>query len=108
MGRIAVSISHESEFAVAVAFGVRTAGGKYVFPLDIDARLDDRDYAVAYELGATLEAAGSAAALSMGGRMNCATTSPETMTMSTQRKIFFMFFPSEWRTTRPRPRPVVR
>jgi holo-[acyl-carrier protein] synthase len=46
MGRIAVSISHESEFAVAVAFGVRTAGGKYVFPLDIDARLDDREQAL--------------------------------------------------------------
>lgn len=43
MGRIAVSISHEAEFAVAVAFGVRTAGGRYVFPLDIDARLDDRE-----------------------------------------------------------------
>ncbi len=43
MGRIAVSISHEAEFAVAVAFGVRTAGGKYVFPLDIDARLDERE-----------------------------------------------------------------
>jgi len=43
MGRIAVSISHEAEYAVAVAFGVRTAGGKYVFPLDIDARLDDRE-----------------------------------------------------------------
>jgi len=46
MGRIAVSISHESDFAVAVAFGVRTAGGKYVFPLDIDARLDDREQAL--------------------------------------------------------------
>jgi holo-[acyl-carrier protein] synthase len=43
MGRIAVSISHESDYAVAVAFGVRTAGGRYVFPLDIDARLDDRE-----------------------------------------------------------------
>ena len=43
MGRIAVSITHESEFAVAIAFGVRTAGGKYVFPLDIDQRLDDRE-----------------------------------------------------------------
>jgi holo-[acyl-carrier protein] synthase len=43
MGRIAVSITHEAEFAVAVAFGVRAAGGKYVFPLDIDARLDDRE-----------------------------------------------------------------
>ena len=43
MARIAVSISHEAEYAVAVAFGVRTAGGRYVFPLDIDARLDDRE-----------------------------------------------------------------
>jgi len=43
MGRIAVSITHESDYAVAVAFGVRTAGGRYVFPLDIDDRLDDRE-----------------------------------------------------------------
>ena len=43
MGRVAVSISHEAEFAVAVAFGVRTAGGRYVFPLDIEARLDDQE-----------------------------------------------------------------
>jgi holo-[acyl-carrier protein] synthase len=43
MGRIAVSISHESDFAVAVAFGVRAAGGRYVFPLDIDDRIDDRE-----------------------------------------------------------------
>jgi hypothetical protein len=43
MERIAVSISHEHEYAVAIAFGVRTAGGRYVFPLDIDARLDDRE-----------------------------------------------------------------
>ena len=43
MDRIAVSISHEAEYAVAVAFGVRSAGGRYVFPLDIEARLDDRE-----------------------------------------------------------------
>lgn len=43
MGRIAVSISHEAEYAVAVAFGIRTAGGRYVFPLDIDERLDERE-----------------------------------------------------------------
>jgi holo-[acyl-carrier protein] synthase len=43
MDRIALSISHESDYAVAIAFGVRTAGGRYVFPLDIDARLDDRE-----------------------------------------------------------------
>jgi len=43
MVRIAVSISHEADYAVAIAFGVRTAGGRYVFPADIDARLDDRE-----------------------------------------------------------------
>jgi holo-[acyl-carrier protein] synthase len=43
MGRIAISITHESDYAVAVAFGVRTAGGRYVFPLDIDERLDERE-----------------------------------------------------------------
>jgi len=43
MGRIALSITHESDYAVAIAFGVRTAAGKYVFPPDIDDRLDDRE-----------------------------------------------------------------
>jgi len=43
MERIAVSITHESDYAVAVAFGVRTAGGRYVFPLDIEQRLDERE-----------------------------------------------------------------
>src|SRR3954469_4262433 len=43
MERIAVSISHEADYAVAIAFGVRTAGGRYVFPPDIEARLDDRE-----------------------------------------------------------------
>jgi holo-[acyl-carrier protein] synthase len=43
MDRIAVSISHESDYAVAIAFGVRTAGGRFVFPLDIEERLDDRE-----------------------------------------------------------------
>jgi holo-[acyl-carrier protein] synthase len=43
MERIAVSISHERDYAVAIAFGIRTTGGAFVFPLDIDARLDDRE-----------------------------------------------------------------
>ncbi len=43
MGRIAVSISHESEFAVATAYGVRTAGGRFLFPPDIDERMDERE-----------------------------------------------------------------
>lgn len=43
MERIAVSITHESDYAVAIAFGVRMAGGRYVFPPDIDERLDERE-----------------------------------------------------------------
>ncbi|MFI5291854.1 MAG: holo-ACP synthase [Candidatus Limnocylindrales bacterium] len=43
MSRVAVSISHERSFAVAIAFGIRTSGGSYVFPVDIEARLDDRE-----------------------------------------------------------------
>jgi holo-[acyl-carrier protein] synthase len=43
MSRIALSISHERDYAVAIAFGVRQAGGTFVFPLDIEARLDERE-----------------------------------------------------------------
>jgi hypothetical protein len=43
MGRIAISITHESDYAVAIAFGIRKAGGRYVFPLDIEGRLDERE-----------------------------------------------------------------
>jgi holo-[acyl-carrier protein] synthase len=43
MERIALSISHESDYAVAIAFGIRSTGGRYVFPLDIEERLDDRE-----------------------------------------------------------------
>ena len=43
MARIAVSISHEGEYAVAIAFGIRTAGGAFIFPPDIDERLDSRE-----------------------------------------------------------------
>ena len=43
MGRIALSIRHESEFAVAIAYGVRTAGGRFVYPPDIEERLSERE-----------------------------------------------------------------
>ena len=43
MDRIALSISHESDYAVAIAFGIRTAGGRFLFPVDIEERLDDRE-----------------------------------------------------------------
>jgi holo-[acyl-carrier protein] synthase len=46
MGRIAVSISHEGDYAVAIAFGIRTEGGAYVFPVDINERLDAREKAI--------------------------------------------------------------
>ena len=51
MERIAVSISHEHEYAVAIAFGIRTAGGTFVFPPDIEARLDDREQQLMARLG---------------------------------------------------------
>ena len=69
MDRIAVSITHESDYAVAIAFGVRTAGGRYVFPPDIEGRLDDRErrllarmerLRVLHAQTAALDAAGSA------------------------------------------------
>lgn len=43
MGRIAVSISHEGDYAVAIAFGIRTAGGAFIFPPDIEERIDSRE-----------------------------------------------------------------
>jgi holo-[acyl-carrier protein] synthase len=43
MGRIALSISHESEFAVAIAYGSRTAGGRFLYPPDIEERLSERE-----------------------------------------------------------------
>ena len=29
--------------AVAIAFGIRTEGGEFVFPIDMEARMDDRE-----------------------------------------------------------------
>jgi holo-[acyl-carrier protein] synthase len=43
MARIAVSISHEDDYAVAIAYGIRSTGGRFVFPPDIEARLEDRE-----------------------------------------------------------------
>lgn len=43
MGRIALSISHEREYAIAVATGIRTAGGAFLFPPDIEERLDEHE-----------------------------------------------------------------
>ena len=64
MERIALSITHESDYAVAIAFGVRTAGGRYVFPPDIEDRLDERERRILARierLRATAESGGAAA-----------------------------------------------
>jgi holo-[acyl-carrier protein] synthase len=43
MARVAVSISHERDYAVAIAYGIRSAGGAFLFPPDIEQRLDERE-----------------------------------------------------------------
>jgi holo-[acyl-carrier protein] synthase len=43
MVRIAVSISHESDYAVAIAYGIRSTGGRYVFPPGIEDRLEEQE-----------------------------------------------------------------
>jgi holo-[acyl-carrier protein] synthase len=40
ISHIAISITHEREYAVAVAYAVRTAGGRYLFPPQIGEDLD--------------------------------------------------------------------
>jgi holo-[acyl-carrier protein] synthase len=64
MERIAVSITHESDYAVAIAFGIRMAGGRFIFPPDIDERLDERERRILARierLRAIAEAGGAAA-----------------------------------------------
>jgi phosphopantetheine--protein transferase-like protein len=71
MGRVALSISHESEFAVAIAYGVRTEGGRFLFPPDIEERLDEREAALLRRFerlrGMAREAAAIEADASPGG-----------------------------------------
>jgi len=50
MGRIAVSISHERDYAVAIAFGVRAEGGAFVFPPGLEDRLGERERRLAERL----------------------------------------------------------
>jgi holo-[acyl-carrier protein] synthase len=67
MDRIAVSITHESDYAVAIAFGIRMAGGRYIFPPDIEDRLDERERRILARierLRATAEAGGAASLVS--------------------------------------------
>lgn len=43
---IALSISHEREFAIAIAYAVRTAGGRYLFPPQIGEDLNAAEAAL--------------------------------------------------------------
>ena len=61
--RVAVSITHEREYALAIAFGVRSSGGRYVLPPDIDARLDEREAALLRQMEQLQALAAEAAAL---------------------------------------------
>ncbi len=65
--RVAVSITHEREYALAIAFGVRSMGGRYVFPPDIDARLDEREAALHRRVQRLRVLAAEAAALEAPG-----------------------------------------
>jgi holo-[acyl-carrier protein] synthase len=67
MGRIAVSISHESDFAIATAFGIRTAGGRFLFPPDIDERLDDHERRLVAKMERLRQMHREAARLEEGG-----------------------------------------
>ena len=66
LARIAVSITHEREYALAIAFGVRSVGGRYVLPPDIEERLGEREAALLRRMerirGLSREAAALAAA----------------------------------------------
>jgi len=57
LGRVAVSISHERSYAIAIAYGVRQAGGAYVFPPDLEARLDERERRLTARLATIRQAA---------------------------------------------------
>jgi len=70
MTRIAVSISHEDDYAVAIAYGIRSTGGRFVFPPDIEARLDERERRIVARmerLRALAEGVGVAAASDPAG-----------------------------------------
>jgi hypothetical protein len=64
--RVAVSITHEREYALAVAFGIRSAGGRYLLPPDIDAQLDEREAALRRRMERLRALAAEAASLETG------------------------------------------
>jgi holo-[acyl-carrier protein] synthase len=68
MERVTVSISHEHEYAVAIAFGVRTEGGAFVFPVDVEARLGDREKQLLARIERLRRLEGEAAAAEQAAR----------------------------------------
>ena len=66
LGRVAVSITHEREYALAVAFGVRRDGARYVFPPDVEQRLDEREAVLLRRMERLRALASDAAALEAG------------------------------------------
>jgi holo-[acyl-carrier protein] synthase len=68
LGRVAVSITHEREYAVAVAFGIRTEGGRYVVPPDVEDRLDEREARLVARLERLRTLGAEAAAAEREGR----------------------------------------
>jgi holo-[acyl-carrier protein] synthase len=64
--RVAVSITHEREYALAVAFAIRSAGGRYLLPPDLDAQLDEREAALRRRIERLRTLAAEAAALETG------------------------------------------
>ena len=67
MTRIALSISHESDYAVAIAFGIRSTGGRYLFPPDIEERFDDQERRLMARLARVRSLAAAAAGASPDG-----------------------------------------
>jgi len=63
LDRVAVSITHEREYALAIAFGIRRTGGRYILPPDIDERLDEREQALLRRMDRLRALAGEAAVL---------------------------------------------
>ena len=78
MGRIAVTISHEADYAVAMAFGVRTVGGRYLFPPDIEDRLDDRERRILARIERLRDQAETAGAAALASDAPDAETPPAT------------------------------
>jgi holo-[acyl-carrier protein] synthase len=87
MGRVAVSISHESDYAVAIAYGIRTAGGRFLFPPDIEERLGEREAALMRRFERLRELARESTALEVKlGRTEAATAAGDSTGNETEEQ----------------------